>query len=181
LTSGGLHAIIALIDLVDERGLVMSDEKDTNQPDGYEDKRQSLEGQKPECPVQLAPMEEWIGEDASFCRPCILPVNISWYKDELKARGLTDLAGKIEQAQDTQDPAQVCKVMDEVKGQVPNDLRYRLLEFDCATQEFAAEEEKTLAQGEASQVPSEPHDHTPDSASESPPETSQPEPPETEP
>ena len=175
-----LHAIIALIDLVDERGLVMSDEKDTNQPDGYEEKRQVLEGQKPECPVKLAPMEDWIGEDASFCRPCILPVNISWYKDELKNRGMAELAGEIEKAQDTQDPVQVCKVMDEVKGKVPNDLRYRLLEFDCATQEFAALEEKTIEPGAASPESSPPDSHNPDSESETPQETSQPGPPETE-
>jgi len=175
-----LHAIIALIDLVDERGLVMSDEKETNQPDGYEEKRQVLEGQKPECPVKLAPMEDWIGEDAPFCRPCILPVNISWYKDELKNRGMAELAGEIEKAQDTQDPAQVCKVMDEIKGKVPNDLRYRLLEFDCATQEFAAEEEKTLEPDEASQESSPPGNHIPDSASESPPGPLPPAPPGTE-
>ena len=110
--------------------------------------QEKLEQQKPKCSINLEPMADWVNKDKGddFCRPCIMPVTISWYKDELKEKGFTDLGNQLTQAQESGDPAAVAEVMDSIKEQVPHALRHRLLEFDCATQEFAAEQEETTPQ-----------------------------------
>ena len=96
--------------------------------------------------------------DTNFCRPCILPVTIDWYRQDLIEWGHQELVEEIDKARLTEDPDATCKVMDAIKGKVPVDLKYRLMEFDCSTQEHAAqmEEEGIILPGEVSPEPSPP-------------------------
>ena len=94
----------------------------------------------PACP-NLRPMADWLkegGEEA--CRPCLLPVTIAWYCDELKARGHPDLAAELETVRKSGDSSRVCETMDSIKERVPPELRERLEDFDCATQNFNPDE-----------------------------------------
>lgn len=149
---------------------------------GYEEERQRLQEKRPNCSVNLQPMEQWIKEDTSFCRPCILPVTLDWYQQELSERGHIELVEELDKARMTEDPEIACRAMDVIKDKVTADLRYRLMEFDCSTQEHAAElDNETIplpdeAFLESSRLPA----RSLDSESEILPETSPPEPLETE-
>lgn len=126
-------------------------------------------------------MEEWIEGDTNFCRPCILPVTIDWYRQELSERGHQELVEEIDKARMTEDPDATCKVMDGIKDKVPVDLKYRLMEFDCSTQEHAADmENEIISPGEASPESFLPDSRNSDSESEALQEPSLLEPPETE-
>ena len=157
----------------------MNEEKQNN---GYEEERQRLNEKRPKCSVNLESMEQWISEDTKFCRPCVLPVTIDWYRQELTERGHIELVEELDKARMTEDPDATCKAMDAIKERLPVDLRYRLMEFDCSTQEHAAEMEDEIIPppDEASPESSPPLPHSSDNASESPPETSPQEPQETE-
>lgn len=83
------------------------------------------------------PLKQWMKEDdapGKECRPCVLSVGMSWYHSELTERGLTDLAQELEGIKDTGDPEEVASVMDEIKDRVPDEVKTRLLEFDCSMQ-----------------------------------------------
>lgn len=93
------------------------------------------------------PLAEWLGkEDKENCRSCILPVTMAWYHEELREQGRSDLANELTRVRDTGDPAQVARLMDNLKEQVTPELRLRLREFDCLTQDF----ENTNVEAEAS-------------------------------
>jgi hypothetical protein len=150
----------------------MTEENDN----GYKEERQRLQEKRPQCSISLQSLEEWIQGDTEFCRPCILPVTIDWYRQELEERGHIDLVEEIDRARMSEDPEATCKVMDNIKDKVPVDLRYRLMEFDCSTQEHAAElESEVIQSGEASPEPSLPPPHNSDSELENPQVTSPPE------
>ncbi|MBU1082767.1 MAG: hypothetical protein KKB59_20020 [Spirochaetes bacterium] len=153
-----------------------------NQDNGCEEERERLQEKRPQCSVDLQSMENWIEGDTTFCRPCILPVTIDWYRQELAERGHPELVEELDRARMSEDPDATCRIMDTIKDKVQVDLRYRLMEFDCSTQEHAAqmEEEGILLPDEASPEPSPPDYHNLDTASESLPETLPPELPETE-
>lgn len=119
----------------------MNDEQ-TQEGNGYEEERQRLQEKRPKCSVDLQPMEKWIQGDTTFCRPCILPVTIDWYRQELAERGRQDLVEEIDNARMTEDTEATCKAMDAIKDKVPVDLKYRLMEFDCSTQEHASQMEE---------------------------------------
>ena len=159
----------------------MNDEDRPQDGNGYEEERQRLQEKRPQCSVKLQPMEEWIEGDTNFCRPCILPVTIDWYRQELSERGHQELVEEIDKARMTEDPDATCKVMDAIKDKVPVDLKYRLMEFDCSTQEHAADmESEVILPDEASPESSPPAPDSSGTESESPQETSLPEPPEIE-
>jgi len=144
--------------------------------------QEKLKERKPQCRINLQPMEKWLEEDVSYCRPCILPVAIDWYHQELTEKGHADLAEELDRVRMTLDSSETCKVMDNIKDRVPVDLRHQLLDFDCATQEFAAEEEGALTSpDEVSPESSQPESHNPDIESEIPPEPLLQELPEIEP
>lgn len=156
----------------------MNEEKQDN---GYDEERQRLQEKRPQCSINLQPLEVWIKGDTTFCRPCILPVTIDWYRQELIERGHPELVEEIDKARMSEDPDAACRAMDAVKDRVPVDLRYRLMEFDCSTQEHAADMESELTSpDEASLEPSPPAPDSSDSESETPLETLPPEPQETE-
>jgi len=159
----------------------MNEEKIPQDGNGYEEERQRLQEKRPKCSVNLQPMEEWIEGDTNFCRPCILPVTIDWYRQELSERGHQELVEEIDKARMTEDPDATCKVMDAIKDRVPVDLRYRLMEFDCLTQEHAADmESEVISPSEASSESSLPDSRSSGNESEALQETSLPELPETE-
>lgn len=83
------------------------------------------------------PMGEWMKEDdPDVCRPCVLPVTMSWYYNELNERGLETLAQELDQVKDTGDPQKVAETLDSIKERAGPDVAERLREFDCATQQF---------------------------------------------
>ena len=149
---------------------------------GYDEVRRQLQEKKPQCPVDLEPMEQWISKDIEFCRPCILPITIDWYRQQLAEAGHPELIEELDKARMTEDPDATCRVMDAIKDKVPLGLKYRLMEFDCDTQVHAAEMEDEIIPPPDEAFP-EPSPLPPDSSgieSESPPETSLPELQETE-
>jgi hypothetical protein len=153
---------------------------DTKKDNGYEEERKKLQEKRPKCSVDLQPMEQWVKEGSDFCRPCILPVTIDWYRQELTERGHLELVEEIDKARMSEDPDATCRAMDAIKDRVPIDLKYRLLEFDCSTQEHAAElEGEIIPPAEASQESSPSELHTEGSESETPQEPLPPEPPGT--
>ena len=87
-------------------------------------------------------IKQWIEEESDFCRPCLLPPLMAWYKEELEERGYRELSQEIDRASQTGDENLVAEVLDKIKEKVPQDLRERLEEFDCAAQAFAEEQEK---------------------------------------
>lgn len=126
------------------------------------DEQQKLSQRKPQCRVSLKPMSKWLEEDTSYCRPCILPVTIDWYHQELNKRGYPELAQELDNVRMTLDSTATCELMDKLKDKLPLEVRHQLLEFDCATQEFAAEEEGVNLPDEGFQESSEPQSHNPD-------------------
>jgi len=160
----------------------VNDEQKHEQGNGYDEERQRLKEKRPQCSVNLQSMEQWIKGDTTFCRPCVLPVTIDWYRQELNERGHPELVEEIDKARMTEDPDATCRVMDAIKERLPVDLRYRLMEFDCSTQEHAADMEDEIIPppDEASPTPSPPLPDSSGIESESPPETSLPELQETE-
>ena len=94
------------------------------------------------CP-NLQPMAEWIkGETPGTCRPCTLTPVVQWYWEELKERGYAELAKELEdevevlEEDNVEQIMAICKDLDEIKANAPEDLRKRLEEFDCAIQSF---------------------------------------------
>ena len=93
----------------------------------------------PVCdPVAL---KTWVEEEAQggtpqgeMCRSCVLPVAMGWYFSELKDRGFGDLAGELDLLKDSGDVVKVAEFLDRVKAEVPESLRTRLKDFDCALQ-----------------------------------------------
>ncbi|MDD5700633.1 MAG: hypothetical protein PHU23_01170 [Dehalococcoidales bacterium] len=85
--------------------------------------------------LDLKPMVEWVNtEDKEKCRTCMLTVTVPWYFEELEERGEKELAEDLEKLQKEGEPVNVAAALDQIKEQVPGDLKQRLLEFDCATQ-----------------------------------------------
>lgn len=94
-------------------------------------------------------MKEWIedGGDESECRPCLLAPVLRWYRDELQQRGLNELAHEMEMAIEGADPLVIAEKFDDIKNKVPDDIKERLKEFDCAAQLYKEiEETKTNEQ-----------------------------------
>jgi len=117
------------------------------------------------CP-NLRPMKEWVAEeDPDSCRPCVLPVAMSWYYEELTDRGLGDLAQELDTVKDTGDPDQVAEMLDSIKERVDPEVKNRLLEFDCATQlTQVTAEDAAGASPSASPEPSPPDHHNSDTS-----------------
>jgi len=85
-------------------------------------------------------MREWIQQpDDQKCRPCLLGPVTQWYRDELQAKGLNDLATEVEKAVEGGEIALATK-LDEVKDKVSPELKARLREFDCHAQLYEGEE-----------------------------------------
>ena len=94
------------------------------------------------------PMAEWIeGETEEECRSCLLPPVVQWYNEELKERGLTEEVNKLEASVEEADPAGIAKTLDEIREAAPEELRTRLLDFDCAAQTFEGDIEELQADG----------------------------------
>lgn len=97
----------------------------------------SVEGEPSEAVTcDPIPLKQWIAEEApgELCRPCVLPVGMAWYYGELRDKGLGDLADQLDRVKESGDPGQVAALMDELKAQVPEEVRSRLRDFDCAMQ-----------------------------------------------
>lgn len=107
--------------------------------------------ESPKCPVELKPMEKWVGEeDTKQCRPCLLGPVVQWYADELKERGKVAVANRLTKTAEESDPLTLCRELDNIKNEVEEPLRERLKDFDCAVQAFKDEDdEKPLEGGSA--------------------------------
>ena len=137
--------------------------------DNHDEEKDKLNQKKPAtCRIDLLPMKQWVEEDTELCRPCIMPVTIDWYHQELEKKGHHDLAEELTELRMTEDTVAVAELLDRIKETVPLDTRHQLMEFDCATQEFAAEEEGVITSDEASPESSPPDDHNSNIASETP-------------
>ena len=97
-------------------------------------KQQSLSPQANPC-ASAIDMATWVQQPSGdgLCRPCLLAPITQWYMDVLKTQGMTDLASALEGAIDGGEIALATK-LDEVKSQVPAEVRARLKEFDCHAQ-----------------------------------------------
>lgn len=84
--------------------------------------------------------ESIVGANGEVCRPCLLPPLIQWYMEELQEKGFDNLAGEIKTAVEGGDPLLIAKRFDEVKENVPDDVKQRLREFDCYAQTYKYEE-----------------------------------------
>lgn len=107
------------------------------------------------CP-NLQPMTEWIKGESEECRPCTLGPVVQWYWDELKEQGHPDVAQRLEKYvenlnDDNPDEAiLLCEELDKIKSEVPEELKRRLQEFDCAAQLFDPLLEGDADEGESS-------------------------------
>ena len=86
-------------------------------------------------------MSEWANDkNGPICKPCIMPVLISWYETELEDQGRKDLADKLHKAKmkPSATPEGIAVMLDNIKTQIiPNNRLYqKLIEFDCLCQEY---------------------------------------------
>lgn len=92
----------------------------------------------PEACANVKPMTEWIElpEEDGTCRPCILPIALAWYTQELEEAGHHDLAAQLQEVEgiDNLTPLQVAEKLDKIKDSVDSSLRTRLQELDCTVQ-----------------------------------------------
>ena len=96
------------------------------------------------CSSPLIPMADWIksngngGGEGEDCKPCMLAPIVSWYKDVLDENGKTNLSNElVESANDKSgNSITICKKLDDIKSQVDESLRERLMGFDCAAQTY---------------------------------------------
>lgn len=81
-------------------------------------------------------MAEWMakGDTEEECRSCLLAPVTQWYRDELKERGLGDLVNELEAMAETSQPVEIAQKLDEIRDKVPEEVRNRLRDFDCAAQ-----------------------------------------------
>lgn len=91
-----------------------------------------------QCPIEIKPMADWVGEEDpdGLCRSCILGPVVQWYRDELQEQGQQELAENLVASIESDDAVKICKEMDDIKEQVDEELKDRLLEFDCSIQSF---------------------------------------------
>ena len=84
----------------------------------------------------ITTMSEWMakGDTEEECRSCLLAPVTQWYRDELKERGLGDLAQELETMAETSQPLEVAQKLDEIRDKVPEEVKNRLKDFDCAAQ-----------------------------------------------
>jgi hypothetical protein len=88
------------------------------------------------CP-ELKTMVDWVAsEDSAKCHDCIMTVTIPWYYEELEKLGDKELMADFETIQKEGDSIKIAATLDQIKEQVPPEVKQRLLEFDCATQSF---------------------------------------------
>ena len=90
-------------------------------------------------PAGTAGMTDWIQadpnpDDPDECRPCALPITLTWYLSELKETGNPELAASLASKGGDGTPLDVAAEMDRIKTVVPSELRERLAEFDATTQ-----------------------------------------------
>ena len=100
------------------------------------------------CGSTLRPLAEWIkgeGGPGGLCRPCVLPVVMAWYEQELAERGLGELASEIEAVRQTGDPLVVASRLDSIKERVEEPVREVLRGFDCEAQSFQLPEEDEVS------------------------------------
>jgi hypothetical protein len=87
-------------------------------------------------------MATWVQQPSGdgVCRPCLLAPVTQWYIDALKTGGRDDLVAALEGAVDVDEVALAAK-LDEVKAEVPPELRARLRDFDCHAQLYRGEQD----------------------------------------
>ena len=110
-------------------------------PEVLTDKGEPEKIVKCNCPIPLKPMSKWIAEkNQEGCKPCVLTPVVQWYWEELKERGYTDHAKRIEslaEKLDEDNPEQIkglCQELDRIKQEVPESVSERLKDFDCEVQ-----------------------------------------------
>lgn len=110
---------------------------------------EATEGQEGDPCACTVPMAEWLeGGTEEECRPCLLPPVVQWYNEELKERGLTEEVSKLSAAVEEADPAGVARTLDEIREAAPEELKTRLLDFDCAAQTFEGDIEELTTSDE---------------------------------
>lgn len=88
------------------------------------------------CGVELKPLADWVAEesDEGKCRPCAIPEIVEGYRKVFDSAGMSEIVDQL-QFSTSDDPEEVCAVLDEMKSVVDDDLRNSLLEVDCKYQE----------------------------------------------
>lgn len=101
-----------------------------------------VKGEKEDPCACITKMSEWMakGDSQEECRSCLLGPVTQWYRDELQERGFTELAHDLEAMAVTGQPVEVAQKLDTIKESVPEDVRLRLKDFDCAAQIHTEEE-----------------------------------------
>ncbi len=88
-------------------------------------------------------MQEWVGEKGEGCRPCLLGPVVQWYQEVLEEGGFKELANNLVESTEADDPLTVCKKLDKIKDAVGETARERLMDFDCAAQNYEPTTEET--------------------------------------
>lgn len=87
--------------------------------------------------ANLLPMEQWIADDKQGeCRPCLLGPVVQWYRDTLDESGQKELASKLEKVSESANSVELCHELDQIKKAVPEEIRQRLVDYDCSAQRF---------------------------------------------
>ena len=86
--------------------------------------------------VEPVPLVDWLAQenaDPEACRPCAIPVTLTWYVDLLKPAH-PDLAAKLVETGTHTDPLTTARYMDKIKSEVEAGLGERLRELDATMQ-----------------------------------------------
>lgn len=91
---------------------------------------------------KLDSLESWVekGETNDNCPPCLLKPLASWYLDALQENKETDMANELQSVFESGDILTIAKTMDIIKNRAENELREKLLNFDCMAQSFKMHE-----------------------------------------
>ena len=85
-------------------------------------------------------MTDWLQADLdegeTECRPCVIGINGSWYIEELKEKGLPEVAARLENLEQNGEveALRLAQEMDSIKEDVDQSVRERLKELDCTVQ-----------------------------------------------
>lgn len=99
---------------------------------------EEINEEQPDNPcANMVSMTEWLeGETEEDCRSCLLPPVIQWYAEALKENGLDELALEIEEVIKDSEPVVITKKLDEIMEKAPDDIKGRLMDFNCAAQTY---------------------------------------------
>ncbi len=89
------------------------------------------------CEIKVRPVEEWVQEqEEGNCHPCLIKPLAEYYMGALSEAKADEQVKKLESAWDSKDVLTIAKTLDQIKGEVGEDLKKELVTLDCLTESY---------------------------------------------